>query len=283
MLVDPASVGTTASVKRALGGDVRRVTPILERGKLALAVGVDRKGDKLAGRRAAGTTPVVDLGVVDGALAWAPRDQSSGTRLFALEGEGTVDAIRAVPLASERGLALAFRRGNAVYLGVAKGEAALAPDGTLTSIAGLGQVGSPSLATSGDALVVAWSDRAMAQEPWQIRWTKITRGVAEAPRPLALPPGGPGVQAMSPSVAGLGGGRFLLAWSEGTPTHQVRALTVGADGVPKGSVLALSPPGVNAGQPQAAIGPDGRGVVAFLVARGKAYEVQATPVLCPVK
>ena len=29
------------------------------------------------------------------------------------------------------------------------------------------------------------------------------------------PAGGPGVKAMSPNVAGIGQGRYLLAWSEG--------------------------------------------------------------------
>ena len=88
---------------------------------------------------------------------------------------------------------------------------------------------------------------------------------------------------MSPSVAGLGGGRFVMAWSEGTPTHQVRAITLKADGSASGAPMALSAAGVNAGQPQIAVGPDGRGVVAFLAAKGKAYELHATPVACSAK
>ena len=131
---------------------------------------------------------------------------------------------------------------------------------------------------------MAWSDRATAQDPWQVRWTKLgAAGALEASKALAMPEGGPGVQAMSPSVAGLGGGRFVIAWSEGTPSHQVRAQTLGADGSPSGSALALSAVGINAGQPQVAVGPDGRGVVAFLAAKGKAYEVHATPVSCAAK
>lgn len=282
--VDPASIGITTTVKgRALGGDAKRMSPVLERGKLTLVPGVDKKGDKLQGRRVVGTTPSVDLGVAEGALVWAPHDQNSYAKLFPLDGDGAVEALRAVPLAS-KGIAFAFRRGNAIYVGAAKGEAVLTAEGPLSRIPGLGQVGSPSLTTSGDTVIVAWSDRATAQDPWQVRWTKLTVGGApDAPKQLALPDGGLGTQAMSPSVAGLGGGRFVMAWSEGTPTHQVRAVTLRFDGSTSGAPMALSAAGVNAGQPQIAVGPDGKGVVGFLASKGKAYELHATPVTCSAK
>jgi hypothetical protein len=285
--VDPASIGITTTVKtRALGGDARRMSPVLERGKLTLVPGVDKKGDKLQGRRVVATSPPIDLGVAEGSLVWAPHDQNSYAKLVSLEGEGAIDAIRAVPLASAsaRGIAYTFRRGNAVYVGTAKGDSVLNPEGALARIAGLGQVGSPAIAVTGDTIIVAWSDRATAQDSWQVRWTKLAVGGApDAPKQLAMPEGGLGTQAMSPSVAGLGAGRFVIAWSEGTPTHQVRAVTLNADGSASGSPMALSAAGVNAGQPQVAIGPDGRGVVGFLAAKGKAYEIHATPVACGTK
>jgi hypothetical protein len=282
--VDPASIGITTTVKaRALGGDARRMSPVLEKGKLALVPGVDKKGDRLQGRRVVATNPAIDLGVAEGGLVWAPHDQNSYAKLFPLEGDGPVDAIRAVPLVS-KGIAVAFRRGNAVYVGAAKGDAVMTAEGALSRIAGLGQVGSPNIAISGDTILVAWSDRATAQEPWQVRWTKLTVGGApDAPKQLTLPEGGLGTQAMSPGIAGLGGGRFVMTWSEGKPQHQVRAITLNADGSPSGAALALSAAGVDAGQPQVAVGPDGRGVIAFLAGRGKAFEVHATPIMCAAK
>ena len=229
--VDPASIGITTTVKaRALGGDARRMSPVLERGKLTLVPGVDKKFDKLQGRRVVATSPAIDIGVAEGSLVWAPRDQNSYAKLFALDGEGVVDAIRAVPLSS-KGIAITFRRGNAVYVGVAKGDAVLTAEGPLSRIAGLGQVGSPAIATSGDSVIVAWSDRATAQEPWQVRWTKLgASGAPDVPKQLALPEGGLGNQAMSPSIAGLGAGRFVMTWSEGMPTHQVRAIQASKHG-----------------------------------------------------
>ena len=282
--VDPASIGITTTVKaRALGGDARRMTPILERGKLTLVPGVDKKFDKLQGRRIVATNPPIDVGIAEGSLVWAPRDQNTYAKLFTLDGDGAVDAIRAVPLPT-KGIAVAFRRGKDVYVGVAKGDAALTAEGSLAHISGLGQVGMPSIAVSGDSIIVAWSDRAAALDPWQVRWTKLAVGGApDVPKQLTLPDGGLGVQAMSPSVVGIGAGRFLMAWSEGTPTHQVRAITFNADGTTSGTAMALSAAGVNAGSPQVAIGPDGRGVAAFLAAKGKAYELHATPIACATK
>jgi hypothetical protein len=120
---------------------------------------------------------------------------------------------------------------------------------------------------------VAWADRATKDDAWGIRWTKRSiSGAVNEPRALALPEGG------------LGRGKFLLTWMEGpTAGHQVRALTFNADGAPSGTPLAISASGVNAGQPQAVVGVDGRGIVAFLAAKGKYNELMATPILCPAR
>jgi hypothetical protein len=98
--------------------------------------------------------------------------------------------------------------------------------------------------------------------------------------------GGLGEHAMSPAIAAAGSGRFLLAWTEGpVSNHQVRAQTITAGGVPIGVAMSISDSGVNAGQAQVAILPDGHGVVSYLASSGTgpkaAYEVLATPVACP--
>jgi hypothetical protein len=86
---------------------------------------------------------------------------------------------------------------------------------------------------------------------------------------------------MSPSLTPLGAGRVLLVWTEGPVSgHAVRAQTMGPDGSKIGDPLTISAEGVNAGQAQAAVLPDGRGVVAYLAAKAGAYEVVATPIAC---
>jgi GYF domain 2 len=284
--LDPASLAPTATVRtKATGGDARRVTPMLVGSKLTAVPDVDRKGDHLVSRRTVHASTLIDIGFADGNIVWAPHGKDSFAKLFSVDGDGPVEALRAVALADRKGIALTFRRGNAIHVGVAKGDSVLEADGPLSKITGLGQVGSPAIASSGDQVVVAWADRAGAGEDWKIRWTRLKSGssTSEAST-FAIPEGGLGEQAMSPSIAALGGGRFLLAWTEGpVSNHQVRAMTMGADGTPSGSPIAISAAGVNAGQPAAVVGPDGRGAVAFLAARGKALEVHATPIGCAAR
>lgn len=283
--VDPGTAAITATARtKAIGADVKRVTPILEKGKLAAVVDVDRKGDKLGARRMVPIDPPIEVGLLDGgkAIGWTPRGKDSFAKIADLEGDGPVEALRTLPLATPKGVVVAYRRGASIYVFVATGEGILKVEGATGHVVGLGQVGAPALAVTGENVVMAWSDRKSADDPWTIRWTSFPFGQAPGePRTLELPEGGLGGQAMSPALEGLGGGRFLIAWTEGpVSSHQVRARTYGVDGAPVGAPIEVSAPGVNAGQPQVAVGTDGRGVVAFLAAKGKVYEVQARPVAC---
>ena len=65
-MLDPASFAPLSTVKtKPGGGDVRRVTPVLNGTKLAALPDVDRRGDALAPRRSVATSPLVDVGVAD--------------------------------------------------------------------------------------------------------------------------------------------------------------------------------------------------------------------------
>jgi hypothetical protein len=283
-MLDASSLAPTSTARtKPTGGDTRRVTPVLVGNKLNAIVDVDRKGDKIGLRRVVAASTLVDIGQAEGGIVWAPHGRDSFAKLFGLDGDGAVEALRGTSLADRKGIALAFRRGNSINVGVAKGENSLEAEGDMSKIAGTGQVGSPAIAVSGDRVIVAWADRTGNTEDWGIRWAKLAIGssTTEATS-FTIPEGGLGGQAMSPSIAPLGGGRFFLVWTEGpVSSHQIRGLTFGADGSPSGSPVAISPSGVNAGQPAVVVGPDGRGAVAFLAAKGKVLEVHATPISCP--
>jgi hypothetical protein len=283
--LDPGSLNPIATVRAHAVGDIRRVVPFFSGGKVVVIPDAERKGDRIQSRRFVATQNPVDVGVADNAIVWAPHGKDSFAKLFTLDGSEPIEAMRAIPLTSGKGVALSFRRGNQIFVGVATGDSVLNAEGELSRINGLGQVGSPALAATGDSVVVAWADRAGKDDPWGIRWTKRSiSGAVNEPRTLALPDGGLGGPAMSPNVAGLGRGKFLLSWTEGPVSgHQVRALTFTADGVSSGGALSVSASGVNAGQPQAAVGVDGRGVIAFLAAKGKTNELMATPISCPAR
>lgn len=279
--LDPTTFASSATASVKSADSIRRVVAL--KGK-AGTVDTDRKGDPLQGRRTVVGDPLIDLGAADGGLAWAPHATDRSTTLWSLTGTGNVEALRAERAASGNAY-VAFRQGTAVYYGAFGGSPA-APLGSLSKVDGLGpQVGSPAIAVSGEHAFVVWSDRASAQDPWGLRYVVFGAGKeASAPKSFTLPPGGLGEQAMSPGVAALPGEQFLLLWTEGpTSSHQVRAIVIGANGEAHGAPLTVSADGVNAGQGQAAFVDGGHGLVAFLGASGKNFEVVATPISCVSK
>jgi hypothetical protein len=283
--LDGSSLAATSTVRAHSREVVRRVTPLANgRGALMVVAETDGRDDRLQGRRTVFADPAVQLGASDGHLAWAPVGGAPAGALWPLDEGGDVESLRgAAESVGERTVAVAFRRGGAVWTGVVTGASELAPRGALARIDGLGTaVGSPAIALSGGSVMLAWSDRPSSEDPWRLRWTRFEAGSAPAaPETFAPPAGGKGQQTMSPSLTALPGNRFLLVWTEGPASgHDVRALTLGPDGKPVGAALVLSNPGVNAGQAQAAVTRQGQGVVAFLETGGNGYQVVATPIAC---
>jgi hypothetical protein len=289
--IDPSSAVATETVRAHAPAPFRRLVPIQGPHGLAAAVDLDREADFLGGRRTIAAPHPFDLGFGGGGLAWAPYRSSEVGLIWTLEGDEPVEAVRAAPLDPTRedaGWAIAFRRGRTIYAGAVNGGGALPPKGPLVKVAGLGsQVGSPTVAAQDGAVLVAWADRAQPSEPWSLRWMRFVPGEASVEAKAFVPSeGGLGEHAMSPALAAAGQGRFVIAWTEGpVATHQVRAQTITGSGAPLGTAMAISDSGVNAGQAQLAILPDGHGVVAYLASSGGgpkgSYEVLATPIVCP--
>jgi hypothetical protein len=181
--------------------------------------------------------------------------------------------------------AIAFRRGNSIWVGVATGNKALAPRGALSHIEGLGPtIGSPAVAIGQGVVMIAWADRPSADTPWRLRVASTKAGDPPGePVTFTPPPGGPGGHVMSPGLAAVPGGRFLLVWTEGPVSRQrVRGTTLSASGQPLGKPLEISNEALNSGQGQVAVtaSPGARGLVAFLEATQDGFEVAATPIAC---
>lgn len=283
VVLDPTTLGEVTRVKAKAADTIKRVMPIPTERGVNIAVDTDRKNDRIAGRRTSAGGSPIDIGVADEQLVGAPHNSDRTTRLWALAGDDPAEALRAVPIdTAERGLAIAFRREGAIWLGGLDANSAV--KGPLVNTPGMGeQVGSPALAASGDMVLVVWADRADSADPWILRQQRWRMGEpAENAKPFEPPSGGLGAPYMSPGVAGIGGGRFLVVWTEGpVSSHQVRAVTVDSRGNQEGEPLSISTDDANAGQGQAAVGADGRGVVAYLVAEGGSFSLMATPVVCP--
>jgi hypothetical protein len=286
-LLDPASLASASALHLRSNDNVRRVVAV---DASKAVVDSDRKGDKLQGRRTVRGATLIDLGAADGGLAWAPHGSDKAIKLWALaNADAPVEALRGEPLPNGRGTAVAFRQAGAIWFG-AFGGSPPAPLAGLVKVDGLGPViGSPAIAASGDRVMVAWADRAAPTDPWAVRFATFHPGESSAtPKPFALPPGGLGDQVMSPGLASLGAGRFLIVWTEGAVSnHQVRGAVMGENGI-TGDPFIASADGANAGQGQVTVLEGGgtgpiRGVVAFLVGSGKAFEIAATPIQCVEK
>ncbi len=268
-------------VKLRMGDLLRRVQPVLRRGRLELAVEIDRKVSGLSSRRVVAFDPPFDVGVNERGLGYGPHGKGATKDLFALEGEGAVEALRVAPIPGKKGVAVAFRRSGAVHAGVAEGDE-LAPRGTLQRVAGLGaQVGSPTIAVSGDSYLVAFADRAAADAPWSLRTFGGKVGAdASAAKTFEVPKGGPGGGVISPSLSPIDGG-FLLVWTEGPENaHQVRAQALDLDGNPSGEPMGISTSGVNAGQGRAAVNAAGQGVVVYFASKESGFELMGAKVAC---
>ncbi len=280
-ILDPSNAATATRVLARSNDPIRRVLPL---SRTAATLDVDRKKDPLHVRRTLIADPPIDVGASDDGFAWAAHNADTATTLWPLpQANVPIEQVRGDVLADGKGFAIAFRQGSVVYAG-AFGGSPPAPLGPLVRTGGLGTTGgAPVIAASGERVMIAWSDRSKPTETWHLRTASFKIGDAEAqPHAFNVPPGGLGEQTMSPDLTALGGGRFLVLWTEGTTTHQVRGAVLEEGSVT--SAFAVSPEGVDAGQGQAAVTGDGRGVAAYLSSTSPGfYEAVAAPIKCAPK
>jgi hypothetical protein len=156
---------------------------------------------------------------------------------------------RVVPVPGT-GFAVALRRGGKdgpVAVGLL--DATGGKRSELIDVKSEGTVGTPALATDDASLLVTFAAR-NGSAPWEIAagLSRVDEGPRKSVR-LRLRDGGPGGDRMSPSAGALGGGRWLVQWTEGSAGNRMaRAEVVGADLAPLTEAVNLSPDGANAGQ-----------------------------------
>ncbi len=286
MRLNTGSLAIVSTTEAHFKGLVHHVRPgATAKGALVLAVDADRKGDRLGGRRTLPVDPPLQWALSGAASCGAHAGGPAAGVLWTFDGDGDVEALRGATEGApgDTTTAIAFRRGNSIGLGAATGYRSLSPKGDLARIDGLGTtIGSPAIALNDGAAIAAWADRAASSDPWTLRWVRFKAGDAPGtPKTFTPPAGGQGGPAMSPGLAAVPGGRFLLMWTEGPASfHHVRALTLSGEGAPVGAPLQISADGANAGQGQAAVGTAGTGLVAFLESADGGFRVVATPIAC---
>lgn len=281
IIVDPATGAVEVAYAPAdpLDEDLSRVVP-------AVATGADvdfrttlmNEGDLIEPIVVPGAAPF-SLGFRDGALVRAT-DGGEGADLWSL-GEGAVERMALTARRDDRRTVVAYRHGATIFVGSLDAEGAVEVGATAVAGSG-GKVGKPSVAVNGGAYGVVFADKPQGDAaPIEVRWA---RGAVGSPlgdaEVVALPPGGPGGNAIAPSLAALPGGRWLLMWTEGPRGGQtLRAQTYDAKYTPIGEALRVSPATGSFGQGMAAV-IDQRAVVLFLLATPGSYELWGTVLQC---
>jgi hypothetical protein len=192
-----------------------------------------------------------------------------------------MDDLQVVSLGQDDGFAVAFRQGNAVWLG--KLDAEKKPVGSLAKVAERARLRGPTLAESEGSVLLAWAEQEAGSDKWSVGAVSLAKSGAVKASRVELPGGGMGGDALQPALAGLEGSLFLLAWTEGNVwTHRVRAVTLDANGAPVGQALAISG-SIDGGWARLAVAPDGRGAVLFMTPSEDGFAAVATPIACSSK
>ncbi len=143
-------------------------------------------------------------------------------------------------------------------------------------------VGTPTVSAGEDGVLVSFAAKATPDSAWRVELARANLGGEPEPSTVfALPPGGPGEEAIAPSAAGLSHGRYLLQWTEGSSGNRaIRAQVLGPDLKPMGDVLTLSAPEHNAGQ--GALYVHGETALAlFFVQTASTHEIWGASLKCP--
>ncbi len=271
--LDARTLAVRGSARVVSSSAVVHVVPELDR-----EAPIDAQVDTTAMRTIPDAEGESAFGLRDGFAVWGPRDGDGMVRLWKLPGPQVIEAPRVAPVGTSGERTVVFRRSNAIWIGSFRGGQTTSD---LARLSTSPYAGAPAIDARGDEAVVAWAERG-ATGSWGIRWARwsASAGVGDA-HTLDLPPGGPGDRAMAPSVAALGEGRFLLAWTEaGHGKNQVRAQVIDASDRALGDPIAVSSPDAVAGQETIALTDSGRGAIAYLVARRGSFELRASAIDC---
>jgi hypothetical protein len=276
--IDPASAMTTATFSRHSSNPIRRVTP-LERGSNAIdaAIDADCKSNPLKGAVTVAAKQPFTIGSADSDIAWTSCASEQPHTLWHFS-HGPVQELRGIALA-DGGFAIVFREGGSVWFGRLDSEKA--PTGPLKRIAERAELRGPTLAESGDNVMVIWSEQS-ASGNWSLAGSTVAPCGHTTPVRLDAPTLAAEGDAIQPSLVGVDGGHFLLVWTEGPAySHEVRAATIESHGHTVGPVLRVSS-GAESGWGRPALTADGRGAVVYLVPTDDGFAVAATPIACPL-
>lgn len=279
ILVDPITRSVKYAFRQAGASRVASVVPRVQGSQLSFAVARDKEAFKES--RVVSGPPEFSFGQTVEGFA-RQLGQANPETIWPTDIDTPCTGPRLLTI-SNLGHAVTFRQGGqsgTIQLGwlTLDGRNRIAPRALQTEAKSVGQ---PAIASSGSRVLVTFAGRASDAEPWAVHAALVpAEGADGRAQRLPLAPGGPGGDAIAPTAAGLGEGRFILQWSEGSAGHwQVRVQTLDAELQPWGPAVNVSPADTNAGQ--GVLWVNGTTAVSlFVVNVGRSAELWAASLQC---
>jgi hypothetical protein len=277
MTIDPSSGMATERFSRHTADPIRRITPIQREGDaIDAAIDAECKTNPLKGSVTISAKESFVVGTAGEEIAWASCASQVPRALWHFP-HGAVRELRGIAL-SGGGFAIVFREGESVWLG--RVDADKNPVGPLHRVASRSQLRAPTLAESGEDILVVWSEKRDGSDRWSLAGASVAPCGHATPMDLAVPTESAEADAIQPALAAVDSNHFLLVWTEGPVWgHQVRAVTIESHGRAVGPALRVSS-GAESGWGRPAITADGRGAVVYLVPTSSGFGLAVTPIEC---
>jgi hypothetical protein len=274
--LDPSSLRPTSRSEQLANRPIHHVSPVVSSGALGCAADAPCTSHTVKeARTVIASTPFV-IGTAGESLVFAQGPNDEPHELWSV-GEAPVDLLRGVSLGADRGYAIAFRQSGKIFLGALSSDRS--SRGALVSVDAPNVSGELALAVSDGVVMVAWGDRFGAADRLGIQWARWVPG--QAPTTAHTFQSELDGDVLSPSLAGISGGGFLLSYTQRSLyDSRIDAQAIDSLGVPVGAPLTISADRSGAGWANGAVTTDGRGAVAFLAPAGDVFEVVATPIAC---
>jgi len=242
--VDPNTLDVTPVFEEEGKDALRGVVPLTRSGSVTFFV--DRDDRSLRSAHTIDEVPPFTLGVSDAGFSRVVA--GSASLIWQLDPSAKITEPRSAQLAGY-GYGVTFRRGGksgAVLLGFVANDGSKKSE--LAAVPGAPKfVGTPVIAGSSSGALIAFAGRDSETAAWKLFVSRALPGAEPSPaRELTA---GSGSGAISPALAALSNGRWLVQWTEGTSAQfHVHVQSFEGDLSPIGQSIAVSPKGANAGQ-----------------------------------
>lgn len=242
--VDPSTLDVLPAFEEEGKDAVRGVVPLTRSGSLTFFV--DRDDRALRSAHTIDAVPPFTLGVSDAGFSRVVA--GSASLIWQLDPSAKITEPRSAQLA-DYGYGVTFRRGGqsgAVLLGFVSNDGEKKSE--LAEVPAAPKfLGTPVIAGSSAGALIAFAGRDAPNAAWKLFVSQALPG--KAPSPARELTAGSGGGAISPTLAALSGGRWLVQWTEGSSAqYHVHVQSFAADLSPIGQSIAVSPKGANAGQ-----------------------------------